>query len=509
VTGQTEQQRLEQVRAMAIRGDFAGAEAALGKALSEFPRSFELQRVLAGLHQRAGREREAESLLRALLGERPHDAGSAFALAQLLIGQGRTSAAGQTLRHCFEGAGHDANLAIRAIEMLDDADCKADAATVAECAVTAAPDDPRLHAYAGMLALQLGRFECAREHCLFALAHSPQACEWQVPHGLAQAQHYTDATHQDFASFKECLQRTDLSGRARSGLLFALGKAYDDIGDHASAAAHFREANALAHSLTQWSRKDWRRTVEARLASAPLTRHATATDDFIPVFVIGMPRSGTTLLAELLSRCAGVCNRGELPWIAKLAQRADLNGNPSEEMLERAAEFYIAQTRRDDAPAARWFVDKQPLNFRYVDLMLALFPNARIIQCTRSARDTALSLWTQSFREDVQGYAYDFNDIAVVMRDCERLMAHWQRRFPQAIRAIGYEQLVARPEEMLDGMIDWLGLPTPAPPTAEQRMSSISTASLWQARQPVYSGSVRRWRAYAPFVPELLQFADA
>ncbi|HET7557237.1 MAG TPA: tetratricopeptide repeat protein, partial [Rhodanobacteraceae bacterium] len=125
VTHQTEQQQLEQIRAMTVRGDFAGAEAALGAALSDFPQSFELQRVLAGLHQRAGREREAESLLRTLLGERLQDAGCAFALAQLLIGQGRTSAAGQTLRRCFEGAGHGANLAIRAIEMLDDADCKA------------------------------------------------------------------------------------------------------------------------------------------------------------------------------------------------------------------------------------------------------------------------------------------------------------------------------------------------------------------------------------------------
>lgn len=508
MTSHTEQQWVEQVRALVLRGDFAGAESALELALSGFPQSFELRRMLAGLHRQARREGEAESLLRDLLSERPQDAGGAFTLARLLIEQGRPRAAGEVLRRCFEGAGHDADVAIRAIEMLDEADRKADAAIIAEYATATMPGDPRLHAYAGMLALQLGRFEHAREHYLFALAHSPQACEWHAPHGLASAQRYSDATHQDFALFGECLQRTDLSGRARSSLLFALGKAYDDIGDQARASAYFREANALAHSLTQWSRKAWRRAVEARLASAPPARHATAVGDFIPVFIVGVPRSGTTLLAELLSRCPSVCNRGELPWIAKLAERADLSGNPSEDALQRGAKFYAAQTRRDDAPAARWFVDKQPLNFRYVDLMFALFPNARIIHCRRNARDTALSLWTQSFREDVQGYAYDFDDITTVMRDCGRLMAHWEDRYPQVIATVHYEQLVAQPDQTLAWLIEWLGIPASGSSAAEPS-SSISTASLWQARQPVHSTSVQRWRAYAPLVPELLKFADA
>lgn len=508
MTHQTEQQWLEQVRALMLRGDFAAAGSALGVALSGFPKSFELRRVLAALHRQARREGEAESLLRLLLDERPQDAGCAFALAQLLIEQGRTRGAGEVLRRSFDGADPDANLAIHAIEMLDEADRKTDAASIAEHATAAMPGDPRLHAYAGMLALQLGRFEHAREHYLAALAQSPQACEWHAPQGLASAQRYSDAAHPDFALFDACLQRSELSGHARSTLLFALGKAYDDVGDYAKAARYFRQANALAHSLTPWSRKAWRRTVEARLASAPTARHAAAIDDFVPIFIVGIPRSGTTLLAELLSRYPGVCNRGEMPWIAKLSGRADLSGNLSEDALQGAASFYAAQTRRDDAPAARWFVDKQPLNFRYVDLICALFPHARIIHCTRNARDTALSLWTQSFREDVQGYAYDFGDIATVMRDCERLMAHWQSHCPQVISTVRYEQLVAQPDQTLTTLVERIGITT-SMPSAAGPSASISTASLWQARQPVHSASVQRWRAYAPFVPELLKFADA
>ncbi|HEX6614301.1 MAG TPA: sulfotransferase [Rhodanobacteraceae bacterium] len=500
-----EQQRLEQTRALMLRGDLVGAQRMLDLALAEHPESFELRRAQAGVHRKSLRGGAAEALLRKLLGERPHDAGCAFALAELLLEAVRPRAAGEALRTCFENDPHDANLAIRAIELLDEADRKADALAIADLAIAAAPGDARLHAYAGMLCLQLGEFERAREHCLFALTHDPRACEWHVPQGLASAQRYDNPDHPDFTLFNSCLQRPGLSDRARATLLFALGKAHDDIGDHAAAADHFRQANALAHAQTRWSRKDWRRAVEARLGSGPAVDHEPTIGHFVPLFIVGMPRSGTTLLAELLARHAGVCNRGELPWIATLAGQADLAGNPSAEALARGASFYALRARRDDAPDdVRWFIDKQPLNFRYLDLMLALFPDAKVIHCARDPRDTALSLWMQPFREDVQGYACDFGDIAIVMRDCDRLMTHWQRLFPHAIRTVRYEDLVTEGDSVLSALAGWIGLPEARKDSGDP--SSIGTASLWQARQPVYSSSIQRWRTYAELVPELSRF---
>jgi len=177
--------------------------------------------------------------------------------------------------------------------------------------------------------------------------------------------------------------------------------------------------------------------------------------------------------------------------------------------LQRAAGTYAEQMRQDDPQAARWFIDKQPLNFRYVDLMLALFPNARIVHCRRDARDNALSLWMQSFLEDVQGYAYDFSDIAMAMRDCERLMAHWHDAHPDSIRTVRYEQLVTAPQAVMAGLVVWLGLPAADPnPTPVASPTSIGTASLWQARQPVYASSVGRWKNYATHLPELLRFRE-
>jgi tetratricopeptide (TPR) repeat protein len=502
------------VQAQLLGGDLTAAQGTLAQALSEHPGAGELHRARAGILQRIGRVTEAESLLRELLDADSGDVASAFTLANMLKDQGRTAAAAATLRACFADAPRcrSADLAIRAIELLDDCDRKADAASIAAAAIEANPDDARLHAYAGMLQIQLGEFGKARRHYLFALEHDQRAWEWHVPIGLASAQRYASGEHPDLALLRSGLQREGLSGKAHAELLFALGKAHDDFGDYRQAAQHFHAGNIAAHRLTKWSRKSWRRAVEARLASKPIAHAIEPSRQFTPVFIVGMPRSGTTLLAGQLSRFPGVCNRGELPWIANLAERPALAGTPERAGLQDAAATYAARSRQDDSGDARWFIDKQPLNFRYLDLMLSMFPQARIIHCRRNARDTALSLWMQCFLEEVQGYSYDFDDIALVMRDCDRLMAHWRERFPAAIRSVHYEQLVASPQEVIVPLAAWIGFeasPVNAPDDSAARGGAISTASLWQARQPVNTRSVGRWKDYAPHVPELLRIPES
>ena len=508
----TEQNWLDSVRTLLLCGQVASAQTTLTHALAEFPASADLRRVQAGIFQRAGHPRAAEQVLRELLKQNAGDTASAFALAELLKKECRSGAAAAVMRECFAGAQNssDVDLAIRAIELLDDCDRKADAASIAAVAIEANPHDPRLHAYAGMLQIQLGKFEPAQQHYRFALEHDERAWEWHIPISLSSAQHYENGEHSDFALFRNGLQHESLSDKARAELHFALGKSHDDVGNYEQAARHFREGNAIAHRLTKWSRKAWRRTVEARLASKPIACALETSTDFTPVFIVGMPRSGTTLLATLLSHYPRVCNRGELKWIARIAERPALNGTPDRASLQEASASYAAQARRDDAGDARWFIDKQPLNFRYIDLILALFPQAKIIHCRRDARDTALSLWMQCFLEEVQGYSYDFDDIAIVMSDCDRLMAHWRELYPGSIRALRYETLVASPEDVMSTLASWIGvprredgiMPTPSPGSA------ISSASLWQARQPVNTQSVARWKNYVSHLPELLRIQE-
>ena len=296
------------------------------------------------------------------------------------------------------------------------------------------------------------------------------------------------------------MKRGAVSPKARASLLFALGKALDDVGDYGQAAARFGEANAIARDLSDWSRKNWRRMIDARLAAKPPPARSTQDKTWAPLFVVGVPRSGTTLVAEQLARHPQVLNRGELGWLAHLAGRLARSGNGTQ-AIEEAATTYAAQLHQDDAGDARWLIDKHPLNLLHLDLAFAMFPNARVVCCTRDARDTALSLWQQFFLSDAMGFAYDFADIAAVLQGAGRLAAKWHAIHGDAIRTVQYEALAADPAATLAPIRHWLGLEEAG--SASRPAGAISTSSLWQARQPGHTRSIGRWKGYAPFAPGL------
>ena len=504
-THRSEAEWLERGRALVLRGDLDGALATFDAANAAHPDSTDIALGLAGVLWQAKQPDRAETVLRALLSTHPAHVAATFLLAKIQKEQARMNAVATTVRALFVAAPQPVGTTIQAVELLDDAGRKQDAADLCEAAIAHGSTDPRLYAYSGMLHLQLGDFARVRERYAYAIAHSAQAYDWQVANGLASAQRYADASHPDFAMFRDALARTDLSERARASLQFALGKAHDDIGDYERAAAYFRDGNATVSRVTEWSRKNFRRMVAAKLDAKPPTERVDRASDCVPIFIVGMPRSGTTLVAELLSRHPDVRYRGELGWMPFLGQQLGSIARPSRAMLENVAATYIAQLRQDDAPA-RFYIDKQPLNFLHVDLIATLFPNARIIHCERSERDTALSIWMQYFAGPENNFAYDFDDIAAVMQGCSKLIASAQKKHGALIRTIRYEDLVADSASRMRELAAWLGLGD-FDAAAARSDATISTSSLWQVRQPVYARSIGRWRAYAPHVPELGQFA--
>ncbi|HEY6943018.1 sulfotransferase, partial [Dokdonella sp.] len=396
--------------------------------------------------------------------------------------------------------------AIQAIELLDDCGRKRAALDVAEAAIDAHGGDPRLHAYAGMLAMQLGEFELARERYAFALRHDPRALEWQSAYGYAVSKRYGEPDDADFALMQGFLARPQLADAARASVLFGLGKMHDDVGRTAQAVACLREANRLVAAQLPWSAKDWRRLVAARLDGKPPAPPAAADDDIVPVFVLGLPRSGTTLVADWLARHPAVCNRGELPFVAQHAADVARAANPAA-AREAAARTYRVQVRQDDT-AARGYIDKQPLNFLHVDFIVAAFPNARIVYCRRNARDTALSIWMQHFAGPEYAFAYDFERIAAVAQGEQRLRTAALQRHGDRVREVRYEDFVADPLAATTALAEWIGLPAHDFAQAPASERVISTASAWQARQPVHARSIGRWRTYADHLPELLGFAD-
>lgn len=487
-----------------LEQDLEAAAAVLQAALAQHGDGGELALALAGVRWQMNDPAAAQALLEDLLARQPDHAAASFTLAGLHLEHDRADAAEQVFRDQFGRHRQGADLVHRAAKMLADAGRKQAAAELCEAAIAVGSGDPFLHLYVAALLGQLGEFARARDHYLFALEHEPRTVDAGAAYGLASIGRYGDPAHPDLARFKTLLQRADLAPAARASVLFALGKAHDDLGEYAQAAAFLREANGLVDHQS-WSRKQWRRLVEARLAGAPLPQRTPAPAECVPIFVVGAPRSGTTLVAELLGRSGEVRNRGELDWLPHLAEEVARAPRVDVGLLDRVAAVYLARLRQGE-PDVHWFIDKQPLNFLHVDLIASLFPQARIVHCRRNARDTALSIWSQHFESTEYHFAYDFADIAAVLNGCERLMA--KARDEGRVLDVHYEELARAPQATIDGLAAALGL---APfdtsvPTAVH--GAIGTASVWQARQPVYTRAIGRWRGYAPFVPELLRFAD-
>lgn len=495
---------LEAGQALALKGDFTGASVVLQAGVARHGEYEEMHLALAGVRWQLRDHVGAQALLEGILAREPEHIAAAFTLARLYIEQCRGEAAQRVLLHVFRCSPQPPDMLHRAARMLADCGRKQGAVSLCEAAIAIGSGDPFVRTYLAALLSQLGEYERSRSHYLFALDHDPKTLDFGAAYGLASIKRYNNPDDVDLARFRALLARPDLSQGARASVLFALGKSCDDLGDYAYAASFFREANGLIDHRS-WSRKTWRRMIEARLANTPLPQRTPAATECIPVFIVGAPRSGTTLVAELLGRSPEVCNRGELDWLPHFADEMTRSGNPDLAQLDRIAVFYLAELRQGESDL-RWFVDKQPLNFLHVDLIRALFPQARIIHCRRSQRDTALSIWSQHFGSVEYRFAYDFADIDAVLNGCRRLMA--RARHDPRLLEVRYEDLVRNPQAVIGDLAAALGLAPFDSGMPNAARSAIGTASVWQARQPVYTRAVGRWRGYAQFVPELLRFAD-
>lgn len=495
---------LESARALVLKQDVASASVVLQTALARHGDDHELRLALAGvrwqMHDHAG----AQALLEDLLVRQPDHAAATFTLARLHIEQGRVDAAEVALGHLFGRFRQPPDLVLRAAKMLADGGHKHGAAELCEAAIALGAGDAFLRVYVAALQGQLGDFERARSHYVFALEHDPQTLDFGAAYGLASIRRYQDPADPDLARFRALLERPDLAPGARASVLFALGKACDDLGAYAAAAAYLREGNGLVDHRT-WSRKNWRRMIGAKLGDTLLPQRTPTATECTPIFVVGAPRSGTTLVAEWLGRSPEVCNRGELDWLPHYAEQVLRSGKPDLVLLDQIAAAYLARLQQGAAKTP-WFIDKQPLNFLHVDLIRALFPQAHIVHCRRSQRDTALSIWSQHFDSTEYRFAYDFADIAAFLNGCERLMTK-ARRDPR-VHEVRYEDLARDPHAVIGDLAAALGLAPFDCSVQDAARRAIGTASLWQARQPVYTRSIGRWRGYVEFVPELLRFAD-
>ena len=474
----------------------AGAGIALAEqGLQRHPGQIELRYLLGNGLRLVGERHAAERELRAVLAVQPTHAGAVASLAHLLRGEGRLRAAAQLALDSLPSAPNPAQLR-EALAFLRECDDAGGALELAQRALRQAPEDDEMHAIAGELALEMGRFEQARVHLRRALTARPQvALGWLR---LATAHRFGQLDEADARLIEQAVRASDPSSEAGIAARFAWAKVLADVDALDRAASQLHAANAAMRPRVEWSARGFDAYVQRQI-DQPVPQAQAQRLDFTPVLIVGLPRTGTTLIAHLLARHPEVRNRGELNWLAQLALQVETGGRQAMQMRESAT-LYAAQLRRDDAPA-RVIVDKNPLNFRQLGMAAALLPGLRVIHCQRAARASALSIYRQMFAHADNGYAYDFADIAAFARGEARLMRHWRATLQVPFYALDYARLVSDTEAVLAELHAFLGLPEV---DAGAAPAAIRTASAWQARQKVHRDGLDAWTRWAPHLPELL-----
>jgi len=376
------------------------------------------------------------------------------------------------------------------------------------------PDDALAHDLLGNLLSEFGRFEEARESFTRAVTIAPLMAGSY--YDLVRCRRVTISDEGLLARMEATLATPGLEAAQRLRVLLALGKAADDLGRYALAMQHFDAADAVRQGSasfnsaafdTEISRLIERCTPDL-IARAP----ELGTGDATPILIIGMPRSGTTLVEQIVSSHPEVSAGGELNfWNERGAawHQAGPAGSKGP-FLGQAAAHYLGVLRAIGPKAAR-VTDKMPFNFLWAGLIHLAFPRATIIHCRRAAIDTGLSIHQTLFHPGL-AFPTGGSKLVAYFRSYRRLTDHWRSVLPaDRFLEVEYEDLTREPEPVIRRIIAGCGLAwEDACLRPERNPRAVKTPSKWQTRQPIYRDSVERWRRYEPWLgPLRALLADA
>ena len=370
-------------------------------------------------------------------------------------------------------------------------------------AIRLEPDYAEAHNNLGAALQEIGRLDEAEASYMRALALKPDYAE--AHRNLAITKKF-DAKDEQYSKMLELYLDENISAEQRCHINFGLAKACEDFEDFGQALSHYNEGNCLRKQLLDYDiSQDVDLFGAIKCAYPKLKQNSLEPNNFLmdlrPVFIIGMPRSGTTLVEQIISASPQVTGAGELNYISQFGrQLATGSSQINSSSLLEFREIYL-QKLKSVSMGKSIVTDKMPQNFRFIGLVAAAFPEAKIVHVKRNPAAVCWSNYTKYFPSNDLGYSYALEDVVSYYSLYENLMEFWANSLEDRIYNLDYELLTVNQESETRRLIDYLGWDwneTHLSPQDNTRR--VKTASNTQIRKKVYQGSSEQWKKYEPFL---------
>jgi tetratricopeptide (TPR) repeat protein len=500
-----------------VENDLPVAESILRPYLAAHPFDVAAIRMLAEVAGRIGRYKDAEALLRRALELAPDFTAARANLAIALYRQNRPAEAVEILDGITDDEpdylGHR-NLKAAALSRIGGYE---EAIRLYEDVLARRPEQPKVWMSFGHVLKTVGRTQDGIDAYRHAIRIAPTLGEaWWSLANLKTVKLDTE----DVAAMEAALARPDLAEADRLHLHFALGKALEDAGERERAFAHYQEGNSLRRAGIDYDADEVTAHVDRSIALLTPAFFAARAGQGCPVrdpiFVLGMPRAGSTLVEQILASHRLVEGTMELPDIPALARRM---AGPKEEgggdrYMEKLAALsgddlramgqdYLVRTRVQRREGRPYFIDKMPNNWVHAGLIHLILPNAKIVDARRHPLDCCVSNFRQHYARG-QGFSYSLTDMGRYYADYVRLMAHIDAVLPGRVHRVIHERLLDDPEGEVRALLDYLGLDfDPACLAFHENKRAVRTASSEQVRRPINREGVGQWRAFEPWLDPL------
>jgi len=487
------------------------AEHALRKAIAQNPRYIEAYNNLATLLASEKKEVDALRLLGDALKIAPKNVQTLLITAKIQMRRNNHIAAEQAARLALQEQPDNAEALTILGQVLHETDRYDEAIQVLERALKANPKSPEALNFYGVALKSVGRLDEAREHILKALKMNSGM--WGAYANINDLVDFSKGEGEELFNQMDAIFESAKNTEADPflPLHFAYGKALEDRGEHERALKHYITGGKMKRSQLEYNEEETfgffdaiRDTFTKELFE---NRKYEGIDDERPVFIIGMPRSGSTLVEQILSSHPQVYGAGEVKYLSRaLGQLRDRFPSLPKfpQMMEKItpAQLDIMAKKYLDALAAgaggaKRITDKLLTNYFFVGLIHILYPKAKFVNTQRDPVDTCLSGFTKLFKDDMP-HSYDLSELGRYYRKYAELMDHWHKVLPKGVlTSVQYEDVVADTEKEAKALIDFIGLEWD-PKCVEFHKSDrpVKTASVAQVRKPIYKTSVKRWKKY-------------